>query len=389
MPFKGSASMSLFAYRLGIEEEYFVIDRKSLGVRLSMPKKFFRSCKRHLKEHVTNEMLQSQIEVMTSPCETMDEARDQIRYLRRVVASEAAGHNLGIMAASTHPTALWPEQKLTEKDRYGEITKDAQITGLRSLLCGMHVHVEVPDPARRVELMVRAIPFLPLLLALSTSSPFWQGRRTGLAGYRQAAHEEMPRNGLPELFRTEAEYGSYVNGLIEAGIIPDASHIWWDIRPSASHPTVELRITDVCTRIEDAISIATVYRCLIKHLFENKDINAHLDAVDRAFAEENKWRAERFGTKASFVKRGLNTAQTIDAAVANLLVMLARDAEALGCSRELQHAKTIVQEGSSANAQIHIYAEARLAGKSKTRALKGVVAWLMKTTALLNEEESA
>jgi carboxylate-amine ligase len=250
----------------------------------------------------------------------------------------------------------------------------------------MHVHVEVPDPARRVELMVRAIPFLPLLLALSTSSPFWQGRRTGLAGYRQAAHEEMPRNGLPELFRTEADYGSYVNGLIDAGIIPDASHIWWDIRPSAFHPPLELRITDVCTRVEDAISIAAIYRCLIKHLFENNEINAQLDAVDRAFAEENKWRAERFGTKASFVKRGLHTAQTIDAAVANLLGMVGRDAEALGCSRDLDHARTIVQQGSSANAQVHVYTEARLAGKSKTQALKAVVVWLMKTTALPNDE---
>ncbi len=381
--------MTSFPYRLGIEEEYFLVDRESLGVRLSMPKKFFRSCKRHLKEHVTNEMLQSQIEVMTSPCETMDEAREQIRYLRKTLVSEAAGHNLGIIAASTHPTALWPEQKLTEKDRYGEITKDAQITGLRSLLCGMHVHVEVPDPARRVDVMVRAIPFLPLLLALSTSSPFWQGRRTGLAGYRQAAHEEMPRTGLPELFQTQADYDSYVKGLIDADIIPDASHIWWDLRPSAFHPTIELRITDVCTRIEDAISIAAVYRCLIKHLFENNDINAHLDAVDRAFAEENKWRAERFGTKASFVTRGLHTAQPLDAAVASVLIMLGRDAEAFGCSRELQHASTIVQKGSSANAQVHVYTKARLAGKSKTRALKAVVGWLMETTTLSYEESFA
>jgi len=376
-------------YRFGIEEEYFVIDLKTKNVRLAMPKKFFRACKRILKDHVTNEMLQSQIEVMTSPCETVVEAREQISYLRNTVAAEAARHNLGIIAASTHPTALWHEQKLTEKVRYNEITKDVQITGLRSLLCGMHVHVEVSDPDRRVELMVRAIPFLPLLLALSTSSPFWQGRRTGLAGYRQAAHEEMPRSGLPELFRTVADYEAYINGLRDAEVVTDASHVWWDIRPSAFHPTLELRITDVCTRIEDAISIASIYRCLIKHLSENTQKNAHLDAVDRAFAEENKWRAQRFGTRASFVERGTRTAQTLEAALGRLLIMLRPDAKALGCVQEIEHATEIAKRGSSASAQVHVYAEARLSGLSKTRALKKVVAWLMRTTTQLQEGVAA
>jgi carboxylate-amine ligase len=180
--------MTSSPYTIGIEEEYFVIDLKTRNLRRTMPKKFFRSCQRLLKDQVTNEMLQSQIEVMTMPCGSMNEARDQARYLRSALAQEAARHNLGIIAASTHPIALWHEQKVTEKERYAEITADIQITGLRSLLCGMHVHVELPDPERRVDLMRRTIPFLPVLLALSTSSPFWQGRRTGLAGYREAAH---------------------------------------------------------------------------------------------------------------------------------------------------------------------------------------------------------
>jgi carboxylate-amine ligase len=367
-------------YTIGIEEEYFVIDLKTRNVRRTMPKKFFRSCQRLLNGHVTNEMLQSQIEVMTSPCQSMDEARNQIRYLRSALAHEAASHNLGIIAASTHPIALWQEQKLTKKERYAEIAADTQITGLRGLLCGMHVHVEVPDPDRRVNLMRRTIPFLPVLLALSTSSPFWQGRRTGLAGYREAAHEEMPRTGLPELFLTTADYEDYVNRLVRASIVPDASHIWWDIRPSLFHPTLELRITDVCTRIDDAICIAAIYRCLVRHLYEHSTVSADIDSIDRAFAEENKWRAERFGTKATFVQRGSEMATAINAVVSELIVMLRQDAEALGCLREVEHAAEIVRRGSSAIGQVYAYSEARLAGQSRVRALKGVVDWLMRLT---------
>jgi carboxylate-amine ligase len=373
--------MTSSPYTIGIEEEYFVIDLKTRNLRRTMPKKFFRSCQRLLKDQVTNEMLQSQIEVMTMPCGSMNEARDQARYLRSALAQEAARHNLGIIAASTHPIALWHEQKVTEKERYAEITADIQITGLRSLLCGMHVHVELPDPERRVDLMRRTIPFLPVLLALSTSSPFWQGRRTGLAGYREAAHEEMPRTGLPELFKTATDYEAYVDGLLRAGVIPDASHIWWDIRPSNFHPTLELRITDVCTRIDDAICIAAIYRCLVRHLYEHQAVNADIDAVDRAFAEENKWRAERYGTKATFVQRGSETAKEINAVVNDLIAMLRRDAQALGCLPEVEHAGEIVRRGSSASGQVHAYAEARLAGQSRSQALKGVVDWLMCVTA--------
>jgi carboxylate-amine ligase len=342
--------------------------------------KFFRLSKRLLKERVTNEMLQSQIEVTTSPCRSMAEAREQIQEVRAVLGDQAARYNLGIVAASTHPLALWREQKQTPKDRYSKITADLQMPGLRSMLCGMHVHVEVPDASQRVELMFRTIPFLPIFLALSTSSPFWEGRRTGLAGYRAAAHDEMPRTGLPEHFKTTTEYERYVNTLMEAAVVPDASYIWWDIRPSLQHPTLELRIPDVCTRAEDALCIVALYRCLIRHLFEHPEINADLDAVDRAFAEENKWRAQRYGTRASFIDRHSMAVTPIETAVGGLLSMIRLDAEALDCVKEIGHATEIVKRGSSANEQVHIYAEARLAGRSRTQALKSVVDWLYQTT---------
>ncbi len=171
-------------YRFGIEEEYFVSDMRTRNVRHTMSKRFFRACKKELGDAVMNEMLQSQIEVATAPCLSMDEAREQLRRFRSTLARRAAGHGLAIVASGTHPLALWHEQKQTPKERYGSLMADLQMVGLRDMLCGMHVHVEVPDPARRIEIMYRAIPFLPVLLALSTSSPFWQGHRTGLRGYR-------------------------------------------------------------------------------------------------------------------------------------------------------------------------------------------------------------
>jgi carboxylate-amine ligase len=373
--------MTSRGYRIGIEEEYFIIDLKTRNLRTRMPKKFFRLSKRYLSERVNNEMLQAQIEITTSPCETMVEARIQVQDARNVLAEQAARHDLGIIAASTHPFAFWREQKATPKERYGKIASDLQMPGLRSLLCGMHVHVEIPDPERRVELMVRTIPFLPVLLALSTSSPFWQGRRTGLFGYRLAAHDEMPRTGLPELFKSAADYEGYVQTLVQADVMPDASYIWWDIRPSAWHPTLELRIPDVCTRIEDAACIAALYRCLARHLFEHPELNATLDAVDRAFAQENKWRAQRYGTRASLIDRPTMKSRSMEEIVAGLIQTLRPDAEALNCVEETEHAMKIVNRGSSANEQIHIYAEARLRGESHTKALKGVVDWLRETTA--------
>jgi glutamate---cysteine ligase / carboxylate-amine ligase len=371
-------------YKVGIEEEYFVVDLRTRNLRTTMPKKFYRTAKTLLKDRVTTEMLQCQIEVTTSPCESIGEARRELIQLRSVLAENAGRHGLGIMAAATHPIALWREQKQTAKERYGKVMGEIQMIGLRDMLCGMHVHVELPDPARRVEVMYRAVPFLPPLLALSTSSPFWQGHRTGLLGYRLAAYDELPRTGLPELFRTNAEYDSYVDALVAAGLIENASFIWWAMRPSLWHPTLELRIPDVCTRLEDGVCIAALFRCLVRHLFNHPDLNADLSAVDRALAVENKWRAQRYGIKASFIERGAKTARTMSETVDDLLDRLHADAEALECVREISHARTILTRGSSAHQQVQVYSQARIAGRSRTKALKDLVDFLLKATVQLD-----
>ncbi len=225
----------------------------------------------------------------------------ELRELRRTVAEMAGRHGLAILAAGTHPTAHWREALQTSKERYDTVMHDLQMIGQRDLLCGLHVHVELPDGDERVDVMCRMLPYLPLFVALSTSSPFWQERRTGLKGYRLAAYDELPRTGVPELFRTQEEFDAYVAALVRAGVIEDSSYIWWAIRPSLNNPTLELRAPDSCTLVEDSIAIAALYRTLARHLFFNRWRNADIDAVARAIVVENKWRAQRYGVHGTFV----------------------------------------------------------------------------------------
>ena len=241
-------------YTVGMEEEYFVFDAKTRRAVRRVDKKFLALAQKELGDRVMTEMLQSQIEVATPPCATMSEARAHLTHYRRTLGQAAAEHKLGLAAMGTFPLAFWPEQIVTPKARYGAIMDDLQMIGYRNMLCGMHVHVQVPDLDTRINLIMRLTPYLPLLLALSTSSPFWQGHLTGLVGYRLAAYDELPRTGLPELFRTNDDYREFVAALTWAKIIPDASYIWWAMRPSLGNPTIELRVADSCTRLDDAVA---------------------------------------------------------------------------------------------------------------------------------------
>src|SRR5215467_1193557 len=210
------------AFTFGIEEEYFLVDAATKRVAFDVPPAFFEAAKAATEGRCSTEFLQPQIEVTTSPHISTADARAELRHLRRTVAAVAAEHGLAILAAGTHPTAFWRNAQQTAKERYDTVMHDLQMIGQRDLLCGLHVHVELPDPDARVDVMYRILPYLPLLLALSTSSPFWQARRTGLMGYRLAAYDELPRTGVPELFRTQAEFDAYVAALVQAGVIADS-----------------------------------------------------------------------------------------------------------------------------------------------------------------------
>jgi glutamate---cysteine ligase / carboxylate-amine ligase len=370
-------------YSFGIEEEYFVFDVKTRRAATSANDKFIAAARRRLGNRVATEMLQSQIESVSPPCNSMDEMREHLVHCRRVLAEEAAARGLGIAALGTFPLADWPDQIITPSPRYDAILDDLQMVGLRNMLCGMHVHVELPDPNSRVDLMMRLTPYLPLLLALSTSSPFWQGHLTGLRGYRLAAYDELPRTGLPELFRTKSDYDEFVSALVWAKIIPDASYIWWAIRPSLRFPTIELRIADSCTTLEDGLAIAALFRCLVRALDRDRALNAGFDRVGRAITVENKWHAQRYGVAATFVDAFRRQPRTTDEWLDEVLDFIDEDMAALNCQMSIARLSQIVGRGTSADRQIEVFTKARRAGRRRGSALKDVVDWAAKETQAL------
>ena len=371
-------------YTFGMEEEYFLFDAATRHAVRRANKSFLAAAQRKLGDHVMTEMLQSQIEVATPPCSTMAEARARLVQFRRTLAAVAARHKLGIAAMGTFPLAYWPDQIMTPKARYGAIMDDLQMIGYRNMLCGMHVHVAVPDVETRINLIMRLTPFLPLLLALSTSSPFWQGHFTGLVGYRLAAYDELPRTGLPELFRTNEDYREFVRALTWAKIIPDASYIWWAIRPSLSNPTIELRIADSCTRLDDAMAIAALFRCLTRALDRDRALNAGFDRVGRAITQENKWHAQRYGIAATFVEPFSRSPLTLAQWLDQVIDFIAEDIEELACAGEIRHLHQIAVRGTSADRQIEVFSKARASGRRRLTALKEVVDWAAAETLSVN-----
>jgi carboxylate-amine ligase len=342
-------------FQFGIEEEYFLSDAQTLQAASRTPDALFQSADFGIAGHIGREFLQAQIEVATEPHHKAGDCKLELKRLRQNAAAAAARHDLVILACGTHPLASWRESVQSPKDRYDKVMNDLQMIGRRNMLCGMHVHVTLPDPSRRVDVMTRMLPYLPLFIALSTSSPFWQGRPTGLKGYRLAAYDELPRTGLPELFHTNAEYNEYVRAMLASGAMQDASHLWWAIRPSLKYQTLELRAPDCCTRIDDTIALAALYRSLARFLFVNSDHNAGLNVVDRAIAVENKWRAQRYGAQGTFVTRSGEIA--VGELLKMVLELVTDDAEALDCSDQVEYCRTIVSDGTSADAQLQIFAE--------------------------------
>ena len=368
------------SYSIGIEEEYFVFDARTRRVLNRSNKKFLAGARKRLGAYVKPELLQSQIEVLSPPCGSIEELREHLAHCRLALAEEAGKQGLGIAALGTFPLAYWPEQISTRKARYSAIMDDLQMLGLRNMLCGMHVHVEVPDRERRIDLMMRLVPYLPLLLALSVSSPFWQGHLTGLHGYRLAAYDELPRTGLPELFRTQLDFDEYVAALVNAKIIPDASYIWWALRPSLKYPTLELRVADSCTRLDDVIGIAALFRCLVRALDREPHRNAHFNRVGRAITYENKWRAERHGVSATFVEPFRRTVITSRDWLEEVMSMVIEDAAVLDCGDEIAHLRHVVRRGTSADDQIRLYEKSRASGRKRLTALKDVVDWAAQET---------
>jgi glutamate---cysteine ligase / carboxylate-amine ligase len=360
-------------FKFGIEEEYFLVDAETKAVALTRPEEFLAAAKKEIGPQIKGEMLQSQIECTTAPHVDIALARDELRHLRSAVAAVAAEYGLAILASGTHPTAVWESAQQTPTKRYDVVMHDLQMIGQRNMLCGTHVHVELPNPDRRIDVMYRMLPYLPLFVALATSSPFWQSRPTGLKGYRLAAYDELPRTGVPELFRRQEDFDAYVSALTRAGVIADSSFVWWTIRPSLQHNTLELRAPDSCTLVEDSVAIAALYRSLVRMLSRQPSRNGELTAVARAIVVENKWRAQRYGIHGTFVTDA--GAETVAAMLERVIADVTPDAEALDCMAEIDRCWQIAGSGTSADMQLSVFAAHEKHG-GRLRALSAVTDWI-------------
>jgi len=355
-------------FTLGIEEEYLLVDRDSLKLA-EAPEALMTACQEDMEGQVSPEFLQCQIEVGTRVCETIGQAREDLRRLRAVVSKRAAEHNLSPIAVSCHPFGDWKDQHHTRKQRYDSLQHDLGGVARRMLICGMHVHVGIEDPGQRIDLMPQMCYFLPHLLALSTSSPYWQGEDTGLASYRLTIFDNLPRTGLPPVFSSWAEFERTTGTLIELGIIEDTSKIWWDLRPSHAFPTLETRIMDVSPRLEHALSLAALTQAVLRMLVRLRERNLRWREYDRFLIGENRWRAERYGVTEGLIDFGERRIKPMAQLIDELIGLLAEDAEALGTLEEIAALRQIAEQGTSATRQRRVHAEATARGEDPGRAV--------------------
>jgi carboxylate-amine ligase len=367
------------SFTFGIEEEYHLVDLVTRDLAPAPPE-LMEALASTLGERVSPEFLRSQVEIGTAVCRSFRDARDEIALLRRGVAEAARQHGLAPIAAGTHPFGRWADVEPTPKERYRVLARDLAAVGQRLVISGMHVHVAVEDRELRIDLMNQVRYFLPHLLMLSTSSPFWEGRDTGLKSFRLAVGHASPRTGLPGRFSNWDEYQRTVDLLVDSDVIEDASKIWWDLRPSARFPTLEMRITDVVTRIDEAITIAALYVCLCRMLWRLRRANQTWRTYPVFLLEENRWRAQRYGVGGSLFDFGKRALVPYAELLEEILVLVAEDAAALGCSEEILHARKIVAGGTSADRQLAVYHSAIDMGSPQEAALRAVVDHLAEET---------
>ncbi len=368
------------SFTIGIEEEYLLVDRETRDLVTEPPDALLERASAETGGLMTREFLQSQLEIGTSKCASVPHAAAEIRELRSALADVAGEFGFAIIAASTHPFAEWSKQRFTPRERYDKLAQDHQVVARRMLICGMHVHVGIDDDELRIDLMEQATYFLPHILALSTSSPFWHGQRTGLHCYRLSVFDGMPRTGLPEVFDSWAEYERHVGVLISAGQIEDASKIWWDLRPSTRFPTLEMRIADVCTRAAHGATVAAVFQSVLAMLWELKRDNQRWRTYSNMLIQENRWRAQRYGIDEGLIDFGLGEVVQCSELGEELIDLLSPSARRLNCLDELLGVRDIMAGGTSAHRQVAIYDDAIEAGAEPLEASRLVVDFLINET---------
>jgi carboxylate-amine ligase len=371
------------SFTIGIEEEYLLVDKDTRDLAPEPPPALLAKCEEALRGQVSPEFLRSQIEVGTRVCRSVQEARDQLVHLRCTVGTIAGEFGLAPIAASTHPFAEWSTQHHTDKERYNVLARDLQQVARRLVICGMHVHVGIEDDELRIDLLSQATYFLPHLLALSTSSPFWQGAPTGLKSYRLSVFDELPRTGIPHQFSSWSEYERTVELLVNAGLIEDATKLWWDLRPSARFPTLEMRITDVCPLIDDGVAIAALYLCILRMLYRLRGQNQRWRHYAPFLVRENRWRAQRYGIEQGMVDFGKGEVVPFATLLEELFDLIAEDAAYFGCTAEVLHARKILERGTSADRQLARYDVVKALGGSEQAAVVAVVDEIIEETMTL------
>jgi carboxylate-amine ligase len=358
-------------FTLGIEEEFQIVDPESRELR-SHVSQFLEEGKMILGEQIKPEMIQSMIEVGTGVCNNIQEARTDISNLRGVIASLAEKNGLKIVAASTHPISRWQDQKIFDDERYELLVQELQTVARSLLIFGLHVHVGIPDRERQIHIMNASRYFLPHILALTTSSPFWMGHNTGLKSYRSEIFKQFPRTDIPDHFDSYPGFQRYVDLLVKTGCINDGKKIWWDCRPHPVFPTLEFRICDIPTRVDDTIAIAGLFQAIVAKLTKLIEKNLGFRLYRRMLIQENKWRAVRWGLEGKMIDFGKQKEVPTRDLVLELLEFVDDVLDDLGSRKEVEHIHTILERGTSAEEQLRVYSE--------TNDLKAVVDRLMELT---------
>ena len=340
---------------IGIEEEFQIIDAE--GQLKSHSETLLAAARPTLGEQVKPEMMQSVIEAGTKICENVSEAREEITRLRGTLAAHLEPHGLRLASAGTHPFSHWQEQQVTEHERYKVLEEELQDVIRELLIFGMHVHVGIPDRERRIEVMNEARYFLPHLLAISTSSPFWLARNTGLKSYRQVIWGRFPRTGIPPEFSSYDEFENFVQLLVKTKSIDDGKKIWWDLRPHAFYPTIEFRVCDAATRVDEAICLAALIQAICAKLLMLRDRNLGFRKYAPALIQENKWRALRGGMDAKLIDFGVQREVPMRDLAVELLEFVDDIVDELGSRREVAYLETIAREGTSADRQLRVWKE--------------------------------
>ena len=358
-------------FTLGIEEEFQIVDPHTRELR-SHVSEILAEGKTLLGEQVKPEMIQSMIEVGTGICKDIKEARTDITNLRGLLSGLVRKKGLEIVAAGTHPFSHWQDQKIFENARYELIVEENQMIARSLLTFGLHVHVGIADPDRAIHIMNAVRYMLPHVLALSTSSPFWLGVHTGLKSYRSEVFTRMPRTGIPDHFESDSAFQRYVELLIETGCIDDGKKIYWDVRPHPFFPTLEFRICDIPTRVDDTIAIAALFQALVAKFNKLLDQNLTYRLHHKMLIEENKWRAVRYGLDGKMIDFGKGKEVPIRDLIRELLEFVDEVVNDLGSRKEIEHIYTILERGTSADEQLRVWRE--------TRDIKAVVDHLIETT---------